>query len=919
MAKATAGSLTLDVRDGLLLVIARWYYRDLTNEYLPSSGVYEHLLGAIREQPGGGARASAQSVRYVCRQAATRRHGRRGPNSCHGDGDVCDEDLYRHVQSVVFSVLADGGPTEQSALPYLVEEFPNVSLSWRDRCHRTRSVMKSIWQPLNDRCGGLLGLLVTDEKSFARMVRTSLKYSGLFKQVQQEAHDWSRAVKSLSFAMQRFDSLTTPLFRVITLFPSVLKFLCNMTRADVGDSEDRVWSRRYLETFTRRQGGENLCKAAVIGDGLLVLQRFLRLDDRSQSDVLLKAREAMETKQTLKLLFKDEGIFHAAAGDTLLQKALAGLHSLGPLRWFEGSREVVASVEHPDVNVLKDFSRSLYDLMSASFEAFFPNHDHVNAFAALDLEAGLTWPERKNLVEVLASHEKLAGSDSDNGPKLGLFARAFYYFDNPAKMDGQDACRQRRPERSVAEVGRSRAAWLKVLAELKPEQRARRSLAVSLLEKSLALQSGTQSVERFLGEAALAENQYRAQHLTDWNLQAAIKLNVQSLRGSRKPKAFNPDELFEGPLDTTRFRTTVSLNLKASKYGVAVQNSYRDFFGEKKLPHRSLDPSKAQREQTDKPGLGNIKKESAKRSLAKEMRLHDKSISAAVESARQEQPASSRSSSSWEPMVQEMREVTAAREKRSLGSDEAVGSQAKRQKVQDDAPDTFESALRHSHFLAEKKKAVVSATPAGNLVPYVDSKGGVYQRKPPVPAPTAIKAPILPELIKVSVASASGNAVPIWRRYCIATSVSEADVVLLPNADQDLHSPTALEARLWGKRVVDRQWLRSKMSDGLCVCFEAALERHLYLHLHETFQHDHPQHTETLLSSVKAFKRKGRKKCLVVETGNMPTEPKHPRLTYQVVSLREEARIAADSKDGKVSQVLNLEQCINLLTVVQKL
>ena len=97
--EATAGSLTLDVRDGLLLVIARWYYRDLTNEYLPSSGVYEHLLGAIREQPGGGARASAQSVRYVCRQAATRRHGRRGPNSCHGDGDVCDEDLYRHVQA----------------------------------------------------------------------------------------------------------------------------------------------------------------------------------------------------------------------------------------------------------------------------------------------------------------------------------------------------------------------------------------------------------------------------------------------------------------------------------------------------------------------------------------------------------------------------------------------------------------------------------------------------------------------------------------------------------------------------------------------------------------------------------------------------------------------------------------------------
>ena len=70
------------------------------------------------------------------------------------------------------SCVCDGGPSEQSALTVLEQEFPNMNLTARDRAHRTRSVMKGIWEPLNNKCAGLLGALVTDQQSFARMVKS---------------------------------------------------------------------------------------------------------------------------------------------------------------------------------------------------------------------------------------------------------------------------------------------------------------------------------------------------------------------------------------------------------------------------------------------------------------------------------------------------------------------------------------------------------------------------------------------------------------------------------------------------------------------------------------------------------------------------------------------------------------------------
>ena len=129
-----------------------------------------------------------------------------------------------------------------------------------------------------------------------QMFRNSSKYSSMFKdaQVEEEHASFWKAIRNLSFAGQRFDSLTSPLFKIFTVFPGMIRFLCNMTR--VGDAEDQRWAKRILEALSAPAGGQNLIKAAMVADCMLMVQSFLRLDDRSDTSVMIKAREAMSFK-----------------------------------------------------------------------------------------------------------------------------------------------------------------------------------------------------------------------------------------------------------------------------------------------------------------------------------------------------------------------------------------------------------------------------------------------------------------------------------------------------------------------------------------------------------------------------------------------------------------------------------------------
>ena len=97
--QAVSASFGFDVRDSLFLVIGRFYYQDLIgNRYLPRSGLYECILGVVRES-GTGGESSAQSFRVILESACTLRQGRRDPGKASGSEDSLDTELYEHVKA----------------------------------------------------------------------------------------------------------------------------------------------------------------------------------------------------------------------------------------------------------------------------------------------------------------------------------------------------------------------------------------------------------------------------------------------------------------------------------------------------------------------------------------------------------------------------------------------------------------------------------------------------------------------------------------------------------------------------------------------------------------------------------------------------------------------------------------------------
>lgn len=69
-----------------------------------------------------------------------------------------------------------------------------------------------------------------------------------------------------------------------------------------------------------------------------------------------------------------------------------------PGRWLEHFAK-------PHRADLESHSLAIHDLAAKFFKTQFPDHEHTNSFAALDLEAELSWSQRKTLVHALAVQE----------------------------------------------------------------------------------------------------------------------------------------------------------------------------------------------------------------------------------------------------------------------------------------------------------------------------------------------------------------------------------------------------------------------------------------------------------------------------------------------------------------------------------
>ena len=184
---------------------------------------------------------------------------------------------------------ADGGTSEQSALSSdnISRVLPKLRYVVNDRAHRMRSIQRGAWAYLDQLCGGLLELLIKGEASLARELENSGKYRILWQQSQQ--NEFSQSIRNFSFALQRFNSLSSPLYKVLISLKSVYAFLRRL--CEEGDRADRLWAEELLSHLTGADAYQHLVNTALVSDAMLIGQKFLRLADVSDDSVCITARQ----------------------------------------------------------------------------------------------------------------------------------------------------------------------------------------------------------------------------------------------------------------------------------------------------------------------------------------------------------------------------------------------------------------------------------------------------------------------------------------------------------------------------------------------------------------------------------------------------------------------------------------------------
>ena len=400
-------SIALDERDQTLLVFIRCLEK--------KGELYETVLGIVRDYGTGHANC-LQALDRVFDEACTVRNGRRNRTGDRqrGTDDRLDEDLKNKMRNSVRSAASDGGPAEAKALweasprakaPVRQADvyFKNMMYIFRDAPHKYRSVQKAVWEQLDKPLREFLDALVTGDDSLLKLLENSRKFSLLFEQVQKgkpvEARVFLRIVRNFSYAAQRFNSMSEPVWKLFLLFPCVVDALVLL-----GDE----WSKKLLLRFAGRKGYDLLVSAAMVADVMMLLQPCIRIEDQSDGDASLLASTVSKVRDDLHDLLVRGGIWLKEADGTCVHAALRAIQ--GRTFFFRDSKTGMKMCVAMGWPSPKDLNREgpikkgeeIFCLFTAYLDANFPMIDIQNGFAAFDLESKFTMPERKTLLDSLA-------------------------------------------------------------------------------------------------------------------------------------------------------------------------------------------------------------------------------------------------------------------------------------------------------------------------------------------------------------------------------------------------------------------------------------------------------------------------------------------------------------------------------------
>lgn len=202
---------------------------------------------------------------------------------------VCDgdEDLYLRIKGSLRGCMADGAPAMQRALRFLQEPFPQILLVGRDPAHTVRKSTAEAWQREHDFQKHYDDIWNT-KASLVPTIQNSTAWKALLQQAQRQilqsngsqSSGLQTVLKHLSYAKQRYESQSGPLFTYVLLLVPICMVLCVQATDATIPKKQRERAAAWLENMSPHHAA----LAGLSADWGLECSELIRLLDVDARD-----------------------------------------------------------------------------------------------------------------------------------------------------------------------------------------------------------------------------------------------------------------------------------------------------------------------------------------------------------------------------------------------------------------------------------------------------------------------------------------------------------------------------------------------------------------------------------------------------------------------------------------------------------
>ena len=195
------------------------------------------------------------------------------------DGDAVDQELVQHFLSNVISCSTDGASAMRKSMSVMrVTTLPNLRVMVIDRAHNIRRAGLPL--TLESRFGEFWKHFETVVPSLQNSEQWKLRFRTL-QSANGNSESVKRAISTLSFAKQRFDSTAKPQSQYVCMLEPIALLLAYQTSDMRIDAKIRVMSQQMLEAMT----AEHVLTAGLCADFGYELLKFTRQCDMRDHDI----------------------------------------------------------------------------------------------------------------------------------------------------------------------------------------------------------------------------------------------------------------------------------------------------------------------------------------------------------------------------------------------------------------------------------------------------------------------------------------------------------------------------------------------------------------------------------------------------------------------------------------------------------